>query len=392
MLTATGAGKSYTVSTMLENMLIPNEAYGKLHAPTAGVVFHYDGNASEYPAEAASLCSSGVKVRAFVSKSHYAKLKPKYEQLAGSQGNISVERLLLRSSDLNAERILKLMAFDEKEGHQPLYMEVLLRVLREMSEYKPSRKPKPFDYMTFKNKLLSECGFTEKQNGPLNLRLSILESFLDLDGQAQSSSFALEPGTLTIVDMSDTFVNASTCCALFNICLGIIQQKATAGLTVVVDEAHKYMNSSSAAEDFTERLLTTIREQRHNGTRVIIATQEPTISEKLLDLCSTTIVHRFSSPAWFDSIKKHLAGAGRGSSHGDDARGPELFDRIASLNTGESLVFSPSSFLLLQDGKPQKVLTKVIKMKTRARLTKDTGSSLLASEQASGDALELDCP
>lgn len=56
------------------------------------------------------------------------------------------------------------------------------------------------------------------------------------------------------------------------------------------------MNDTASADSLADSLLTVVRKQRHMGARVIVATQEPTISQKFLDLCSTTIVHRFSSP------------------------------------------------------------------------------------------------
>ena len=68
------------------------------------------------------------------------------------------------------------------------------------------------------------------------------------------------------------------------------------------------MTTSVASEHFTESLLQLIRQQRHLASRIIIATQEPTISPKLLDLCTFTIVHRFSSPSWLETLRKHIAG------------------------------------------------------------------------------------
>jgi hypothetical protein len=67
------------------------------------------------------------------------------------------------------------------------------------------------------------------------------------------------------------------------------------------------MNESAEAQTFTGTLLSTIRLQRHLGARIIICTQEPTISPALLDLCSITVVHRFTSPEWMQSLKAHLA-------------------------------------------------------------------------------------
>lgn len=78
----------------------------------------------------------------------------------------------------------------------------------------------------------------------------------------------------------------------------------------------------------------------------MIATQEPTVSPALLDLCNVTIIHRFTSPAWFQAIKKHIAGAtmvstGSKSSSEND----QLFHQIVQLKTGEALVFCPTALL-----------------------------------------------
>ncbi|KAK4891665.1 hypothetical protein LTR49_028655 [Elasticomyces elasticus] len=131
----------------------------------------------------------------------------------------------------------------------------------------------------------------------------------DLKRKTARKLLDLQPGTLTVVDLSNPFVDTATVCTLFDICLSVAKEKRPeCGMVVALDEAHKYIDQSPAATNFTDGLLTTVREQRHIGTRVIISTQEPTISEKLLDLCSISIVHHFKSPAWFRSIRNHLGG------------------------------------------------------------------------------------
>jgi len=67
------------------------------------------------------------------------------------------------------------------------------------------------------------------------------------------------------------------------------------------------MSAGAEAGTLTNTLLSSIRLQRHLGTRVFISTQEPTISPKLLDLCSITVVHRFTSPDWLRELRSHLA-------------------------------------------------------------------------------------
>ena len=75
------------------------------------------------------------------------------------------------------------------------------------------------------------------------------------------------------------------------------------------------MNSSVEASAFTETLVSVVRLQCHLAARVIISTQEPTISTTLLNLCSVTIVHRFTSPEWLRILKNHIAGACDSSFH-----------------------------------------------------------------------------
>lgn len=57
---------------------------------------------------------------------------------------------------------------------------------------------------------------------------------------AKSGIWSFEPGSLTIVDLSCPFVDESTACAMFNICLALfLEDRQKAGRIVVLDEAHK---------------------------------------------------------------------------------------------------------------------------------------------------------
>jgi DNA helicase HerA-like ATPase len=75
----------------------------------------------------------------------------------------------------------------------------------------------------------------------------------------------------------------------------------------VLDEAHKYFVNNDSAR-LTHSISNIIRLQRHLATRVIIATQEPTvIPATVLDLASIIICHRFSSPAWCTHLARHVS-------------------------------------------------------------------------------------
>ena len=141
------------------------------------------------------------------------------------------------------------------------------------------------------------------------------------------------------------------------------------------------MSEDANAATLTQTLLSVIRQQRHLATRVVIATQEPTISPKLLDLSTMTIVHRFSSPDWLSTLKAHLAGA----AYVDEQ---EIFKAIDALHSGEALLFSQSAIMDLgvsSDAqgnralKAQKLGMRYIKIEVRKRLTADGGRSIMAA-------------
>jgi hypothetical protein len=196
-------------------------------------------------------------------------------------------------------------------------------------------------------------------------------------------------------------------------CLSLfLEQSTSIGRVVALDEAHKYMTDSAECQALTESLLSTIRLQRHLATRIIISTQEPTISPKLLDLCSVTIVHRFTSPDWLETLKRHLAGAwsslqprqtNETFAEDEDDHTPsgvapltldannvalDLFSRIVALRTGEALLFAPSAVtgirrkVARENGTSEHEIVRlghgVLKVRVRQRVTQDGGKSKMA--------------
>ncbi|KPM44128.1 hypothetical protein AK830_g2417 [Neonectria ditissima] len=431
-----GSGKSHTTSVLLENCLIPCQA-NQLPHPLTGLVFHYDTFSSDtggLPCEAACLSSHDlVDVRVLCPPTNIGHIKRIYKHLP----NVVVEELRINQSDLNTKRMLDLMAVSSIQGSgMPLYLHVVSRILREQRILQ-QRNGTAFDYAAFKLALENES-LTEGQLAPLKQRLDTLESFM-VEAQTMilkhpnkkkspsiGNSWKPRAGQLTIVDLSCPCVTAEMACSLFNVCLSLfLEQDATVGRVVALDEAHKYMGESIESRTLTEALLSTIRLQRHLGARVIISTQEPTVSPKLIDLCSVTIVHRFTSPAWLKALERHLAGiSALPSQHGtiedgdsivdkdrqsvvspyDRIQSPELlFSRIVALRTGEAFVFAPSATIGIStarvssaddDRKDSGKVAKprggdsgtqfiqlgngVMKVRIRKRVTTDGGRSIMA--------------
>ncbi|KAM0486215.1 hypothetical protein ACHAPX_000919 [Trichoderma viride] len=431
-----GSGKSHTLSCLLENCLMQSEA-NVLPRPLTGIVFHFDPWVSATrgsPCEAAYLASAeDVSVRVLCPPTNVRQIEDIYSRLP----NVQVETLRINQSDLNTKRMMDLMAVSSVQGSMPLYLHVVQRILRDL-RIEQQQKSTTFNYLEFKTRLMRE-DLATGQLVPLQQRLETLESFMvkeqviNVAGKAVKQSVGRgidwkpKAGQLTIIDLSCPCVTEETACSLFNICLSLFleQNPDDIGRVVALDEAHKYMTDTAECEVLTQALLSNIRLQRHLGVRVIISTQEPTISPKLLDLCSVTIVHRFTSPDWLQSLKKHLAGASislltkTSSAHsdGDENKNSlvadinpndfamKLFSKIVALRRGQALLFCPSAIIdvhttalksengsftgnewgnadnsVVEEANPQliKLSHGHMKIRVRKRMTQDGGRSILA--------------
>lgn len=434
-----GSGKSHTLSCLLENCLMQSEA-NVLPRPLTGIVFHYDPWVSDSrgsPCEAAYLASAeDVSVRVLCPPTNVRQIEKIYSKLP----SVKVETLRINQADLNTKRMMDLMAVSSVQGGMPLYLHVVQRILRDL-RIEQQENNTTFNYRKFKDRLLNE-DLAAGQLAPLQQRLDTLESFMVKEQVANSSNKSAkrnmgkgidwEPkaGQLTIIDLSCPCVTEETACSLFNICLDLfLEQNPDVGRVVALDEAHKYMTGTDECEVLTNSLLSNIRLQRHLGLRVIISTQEPTISPKLLDLCSVTIVHRFTSPDWLQSLKKHLAGASisllskdpspsNGCSNGEYDKNSlvaglnpndfamKLFSKIVALRRGQALLFCPSAMIDVHttplkpengssakngwnddegESVPEEVNPQLVKLshghmkiRVRKRVTQDGGRSILA--------------
>ncbi|KAL1898083.1 hypothetical protein Cpir12675_002031 [Ceratocystis pirilliformis] len=432
-----GSGKSHTLATLLENCLVQSAA-NVLTKPLAGLVFHYDrfvSDAGGLPCEAAYLSSNeNVKVRVLCPPSNIVAIKKIYASLP----KVSVQELRFSQSNLNTNRMLNLMAASSG-GRMPLYLHTIMRILREL-RINQQQQGGSFNYQEFKSAIKAEP-LTKEQSAPLQQRLETLESFMvkqdeckkwmtrndkpenstfhSVKGQGQGGiDWKPVGGQLTIIDLSCPCVTAEQACSLFDICLSLfLEQNTDLGRVIALDESHKYMNETDESKVFTESILSAIRLQRHNGTRILISTQEPSISPNLLDLCSITIVHRFTSPVWFQVLRRHLAGAFETGSYHEPGTSdseqpmseqsrqvlsvskryqatpsPELFSDIVQLRTGEAFLFAPSCMVdaTARDQSETSAETNqagwqpvflghgIMKVRIRNRVTADGGKSIIA--------------
>jgi hypothetical protein len=316
-----GSGKSHTVSILLESMFIPNvRPLGFLQKPLSGLVLHFgEGGPSARPSEAAWVALSDIpsvhtpRVRVYVSRSSLKTMTAVYAPLGK---RVTVEPLLLKKDELDAQAFLSMMAVGSSES-APLYIQGVLSILRDLGE--------DFSYDKFMKRLEGKKeSFNPAQLTGLEQRMALLTSFLDTRPNSSPRTERFAAGQLTIADLSDPFIDPASACGLFEIITRLfVRAEVGTGKVLVVDEAHKYLSPHKTVSGLTKCLLTLAREQRHLAMRLIISTQEPTVVPPvLLDLCTVAILHRFSSPSWWEHLAKHVSA---------DISADDAFDRVVRL-------------------------------------------------------------
>ncbi|KAL7282218.1 hypothetical protein ACG7TL_003687 [Trametes sanguinea] len=339
-------------------MLVPGyAAIGVCKKPLSGLVLHFsEGGQGALPCEAAWLACpklDGVSspiVRVYVPKSSLVTLKKVYAKLGK---HIKVRPLAFSHSELDVQAILSMMAVGSSES-APLYMQSILSILRELGER--------FTYPAFLAKVReAKDNMNPLQRSSLDQRLALLDSFIDPVTSRTGALF--EPGQLTIVDLSDPFIDPSSACSLFEIVTRLfVRADLPTGKVLVVDEAHK----------------------RHLAMRVIISTQEPTaVPPVLIDLCNIAIFHRFSSPAWWDAVAKRVCA---------NSTSDQGFAEVVKLKTGQAIVLCPSGLGLFSAPRKEDAENvfedvptvchfgrRYLLIKTRKRVTLDGGASRMTT-------------
>ncbi|KAH3337956.1 hypothetical protein KXW81_000286 [Aspergillus fumigatus] len=361
-----GSGKSHTTSYII----------GSLTRSISTLILQfnkYSSSVSSQPSEAAFLATvmpeysqqHQIPLRVLVSPTNFHNLKRMYSQIP----NVKVQAYRIQPRHLNISMILLLISVSQNDS-MPLYIAQVTRVLREMA----MESGGCFDYLDFRERL-SALHLDRVQTPFLHQRLDLLDSYLDLTRQATSNYFV--DGGVTILDLSCPFVDQNTACILFRIAIDLfLSAHPSQGKMIVADEAHKYMTESPSAKELVQTFLSIIQQQRHCGVRTVICTQEPTVSPKLIKLSSIIVIHQFTSPEWYKVIQKHVPMDTREVGSSEDGV-PSSLCQIASLQTGEAIIFAPSAHLIGEKDMVLDTRHRTFRMLIRKRVTWDGGRTVI---------------
>lgn len=355
-----GGGKSYTIGTITEMMLKQFPSINKLPAPLSGVIFHYS-ETMDYSPEAVSMIYPNDKEKeTAMLKSKYGadpdKLDDiilfapadKLEERRMQFPSIEVKQIAFNSKELNVQDWMFLLG---AVGNDATYVRQLKAIMREIRTN--------ITISELRTRIETSVLLTNAQRALAQQRLNFASHYID---DTYSLKDNLKPGRLLIIDLRDEFIERDEALGLFVIMLNIFSGvREVAGKSfskfIVFDEAHKYMGN----KDLTGTIVTAIREMRHKGVSIMIASQDPpSLPNEIIELSSILIMHKFNSPQWLKHIQKSITPAAEINAND-----------LASLAPGEAFIWATKSTDKL-------IMTRPIKIFTRPRVTKHGGSTVEA--------------
>lgn len=355
-----GAGKSYTIGSITEMVLRQFSNVNKLPAPMASVIFHYS-DSMDYAPEFTSMVYPND------DEGQLAKLKAEYGAEAGSIKDVVLlapeSQVENRKAEYPALEIHPI-GFDSAElqvkdwmfllgamGNDSTYIKELKQIMKGC-RYNMSLE-------NIRNGVANDGHMSTSQRSLAEQKLNFAEEYIT-DGQKVGQY--LRPGRLIIVDLRDEFIEKEEALGLFvvllNIFSSVMQVDGRAfNKFIVFDEAHKYMNDKELVGSIT----TAIREMRHKGVSIMVASQDPmSLPTEIIELSSIVVMHRFSSPAWVKHVQKAITPL-------QTLTAVEM----ASLGSGEA-------YLWANKASDKSVTQKPIKISIRPRVTKHGGDTISA--------------
>lgn len=322
-----GGGKSYTLGTIVEMASLPIPQINCLPNPLATVIFHYSPTMDYAPEFTSMVAPNNNEEQLQHLRERYGAepqalddvvlLVPE-DQLSVREAeypNIAVYPLKFAASELQVSHWRFLMG---AVGNQATYVRQILRIMRSLRHE-----------LTLE-RLRSEIEASSLSEHLKNLGLDRLNLAGDFIDDQMSVSTLLRPGRLVIVDLRDEFLEKDAALGLFVVLLQLFADAKYEGKNfnklVVFDEAHKYIENV----DLVDGLVEVVREMRHKGTSIMVASQDPpSVPTALIELSSQIILHRFNSPQWL----KHIQRANTSLSNLTP-------DRMAQLRAGEAYIWS----------------------------------------------------
>jgi DNA phosphorothioation-dependent restriction protein DptH len=351
-----GGGKSYTVGSVVEMATQAIEGINALPSPLASVIFHYH-ESQDYPPEFVSMNKPNS------NEDEIKALKQEYGAAPARLGDVliltSADKLPLRKVEFpsvqvepiyfsSTELSIKDWRFLMGVAGNQMYMKQINMIMRQLRE--------KMTLQTLREQI-RESDLSDSQKNIAGIRLDFASQFIN---DRVSLAEKLQPGRLIIVDLRDEFIDKEEALGLFVVMLNIF---ANAGhdkgfnKLIVFDEAHKYMDNP----DLTSHIVDVIRQMRHQGVSVLIASQDPpSLPNAIIELSTLIILHRFNSPQWLRHVQRSIT-----------ALADLTPAQMASLGPGEAFIWATKA--------TERIFNqKAIRVRMRPRATQHGGGTKTA--------------
>lgn len=352
-----GGGKSYTIGTITEMVLKQFSEINVLPAPLAGVIFHYS-ESMDYEPEFTSMINPNDK------EGELRKLKEEFNANPGSLSDViiltpnakvkerreqfpsvEVHPISFNSNELSVQDWMFLLG---AIGNDSTYIKQLKAIMRNIRDN--------ISLDGLRSSVEDSILLTNSQKTLANQRLQFADEYIDDKSAIRD---LLKPGRLIIVDLRDEFIEKDEALGLFVVMLNIFSgvrtyESKTFNKFIVFDEAHKYMDN----KDLTASIVTSIREMRHKGVSIMIASQDPiSLPSEIIELSSIVLLHKFNSPQWVKHIQKSIT-------------------QLAQLTPVELSSLAPGeAYLWATKSTDKGIMNRPVKIFTRPRVTKHGGET-----------------
>lgn len=322
-----GGGKSYTLGSLVEMASLDIPHINLLPRPLASIIFHYSPTQDYKPEFTTMTAANSDSAEITALRERYSAVPKgledvvlvapadKVAQRRTEYPGLTVHPLKFAAKELQASHWRFLMG---AVGNQSTYIRQLNRIMREQ------RAALTLDAL---RDGVDHSRMPDNLKDLAHQRIELAASYIDDSARLGD---LIRPGRLLIVDLRDEFIEKDEALGLFVVLLQIFAEAKYQGQRfnklVVFDEAHKYIDSP----DLVAGLVEVVREMRHKGTSILVASQDPpSVPVSLIELSSQIILHKFNSPNWLKHIQKVNA-----------ALGSLTPEKLATLKPGEAYVWS----------------------------------------------------
>lgn len=349
-----GGGKSYTVGAIVEMATAQIPRINVLEKARASVVFHYHRSEAYEPELLAATAPNahrgevGALFRDYGARPQAlgdvlllvpeAKVELRRQQYPG----VEVAPIKFSSAELQGQGWKILLGVYDNEA---LYVRQISAILQEHR-----------DALTLERlrRSLDDCAASEEFSAPIAAlaaaRLKLAAAYIDDSARLGAH---LRPGRVVIVDLRDAWIEQGEALELFAVMMGIFATVGQGGegalfdasqsfrKLFVLDEAHKYLHEQKLVRHVVEM----IREMRHQGVTVCLASQDPiSVPVIALELSTVVVLHRQTSPRWLDHERRAVIAL------------RELDEKtLANLGPGEAMVWAQHATDRRYTVAPQKV-------------------------------------